>query len=222
MPSSTITFRANKTEALTYSELDKNFGSFFYSSSMSNNGQNLLLHYTSSTNVPINSGSVTVNLIKGLTDAGSDRRVALFSGSSTIVTSQGFVLDNSGSLGVKVNESSLPLSYALDVSGSIRASGTVLQSSDERLKENIYPIDNSLDRVNAIDGVYFNWKDKEERNAGVIAQQVQKVLPEVVSEDKDSYLAVDYSKIVPLLLEAINEQTNLISDLEDRISKLEK
>lgn len=222
MPSSTITFRANKTEALTYSELDKNFGSFFYSSSMSNNGQNLLLHYTSSTNVPINSGSVTVNLIKGLTDAGSDRRVALFSGSSTIVTSQGFVLDNSGSLGVKVNESSLPLSYALDVSGSIRASGTVLQSSDERLKENIYPIDNASSRVSQIEGVYFNWKEKEGKRVGVLAQQVEKVLPEVVSKDNNGYLNVDYGGIVPLLIEAINEQKSIIDDLEARITDLEK
>ena len=83
------------------------------------------------------------------------------------------------------------------------------------MKENIYPIDNSLDRINAIDGVYFNWKDKEERNAGVIAQQVQKVLPEVVSEDKNGYLNVDYGGIVPLLLEAIK-------DLESRITYLEK
>ena len=63
MPKSTITFRANKTEALTYSEMDKNFGSFYYSSSLSANGQNLNLHYTSSANVPINSGSVTYSLM---------------------------------------------------------------------------------------------------------------------------------------------------------------
>ena len=59
MPTSTITFRANKGQALTYSEMDKNFGSFFYSSSLSGNGQNIVLHYTASQNVPINSGSVS-------------------------------------------------------------------------------------------------------------------------------------------------------------------
>ena len=163
MPKSTITFRANKTEALTYSEMDKNFGSFFYSSSLSANGQNLNLHYTSSANVPINSGSVTYSLIRGLTNAGSNQRVALFSGSSVIETRSGFICDQTGSVGIRVNETSNPPAYALDVSGSIRASGTVLQSSDERLKDNINIIDNAFDRVNAIDGVYFNWKDKEER-----------------------------------------------------------
>lgn len=215
MPKSTITFRANKGTALTYSEMDKNFGSFFYSSSLTGNGQNLNLHYSGSPDVPINSGSVTYSLIAGLTDAGSDRRIAMFSGSSTIETVAGTVIDTSGSMGIRVNESTLPLSYALDVSGSIRASGTVLQSSDERLKENIYPIDNAIDRVNAVEGVYFNWKDKEEKRVGVLAQQVQKVLPEVVSEDKNGYLNVDYGGIVPLLLEAIKE-------LESRITYLEK
>jgi len=210
-----ITFRANKGQPLTYSEMDQNFGSFLYSSSLSGNGQQLNLHYTGSINVPINSGSVSYSLIRGLQNAGSDLRVALFSGSSTIVTRTGFICDETGSVGIKINESNAPLSYALDVSGSIRASGTILQSSDERLKENIYPIDNAFDRVNNIEGVYFNWKDKSERNVGVLAQQVEKVLPEVVSQDGNGYLNVDYGGIVPLLLEAIKE-------LEARITELEK
>ena len=183
---------------------------------MSADGQNLSLHYTGSTEVPINSGSHTNSLIKGLNNAGADLRVALFSGSSNIETRSGFICDRTGSVGIKIDETTAPLSYALDVSGSIRATGTVLQSSDERLKENIYPIDNSLDRINAIDGVYFNWKDKEERNAGVIAQQVQKVLPEVVSEDKNGYLNVDYGGIVPLLLEAIKELESRVNELENK------
>ena len=97
-----------------------------------------------------------------------------------------------------------------------------MSNSDERLKENIYPIDNALSRVGQLEGVYFDWKKGGDRQVGVIAQQVEKVLPEVVSQDKDSYLSVDYSKIVPLLIEAINEQKSLIADLEDRLSNLEK
>lgn len=211
-----ITFRANKGQPLTYSEMDQNFGSFLYSSSLSGNGQQLNLHYTGSINVPINSGSVSYSLIRGLQNAGSDLRVALFSGSSTIVTRNGFICDETGSVGIKINESNAPLSYALDVSGSIRASGTILQSSDERLKENIYPIDNAFDRVNNIEGVYFNWKDKSERNVGVLAQQVEKVLPEVVSQDGNGYLNVDYGGIVPLLLEAIKELEARITELENK------
>lgn len=221
MPSSTITFRANKGEALTYSEMDKNFGSYFYSSSLSANGQNLLLHYTGSSEVPINSGSHNISLIRGLTNAGSDRRVAHFSGSSTIVTSPGFVVDTSGSVGIKIDESTQPLSYALDVSGSIRASGTVVQSSDIRLKENIKNIDNASDKLERISGVYFNWRDSKKTAVGVIAQEVQKVLPEVVSEDNKGYLNVDYGGIVPLLIETVKEQKSTIQNLEKRISQLE-
>jgi len=216
-----INFRAEKGTALTYQEMDHNFGSFLYSSSLSGNGQQITLHYSGSPATPVNSGSVSYSLIKGLTNAGSNRRVALFSGSSTIVTEQGVIVDESGSLGVGVNDNSLPLTYRLEVSGSIRATGTILQTSDERLKENIYIIDNASDRLDSIDGVYFNWKDKEKRSVGVIAQQVQKVLPEVVSEDSNGYLSVDYGGLVPLLLESIKEHKSIIEDLEKRISQLE-
>jgi len=221
MPSSNITFRAEKGRALTYSEMDKNFGSFFYSSSLSANGQQLNLFYTGSTEVPINSGSVSYSLIRGLQNAGSDNRIAHFSGSSTIVTTEGFVVDESGSVGIKVDETSLPLSYALDVSGSIRASGTVLQSSDIRLKENIKNIENASAKIENISGVHFNWRDSKKAAVGVIAQEIQKVLPEVVSEDKKGYLNVDYGGIVPLLIETLKEHKDIINKLEKRISELE-
>jgi hypothetical protein len=107
------------------------------------------------------------------------------------------------------------------VSGSIKASGTVVQGSDLRLKEDIRPIDNALSRVNNIDGVYFTYKDTKEKSIGVIAQEIQKILPEVVSEDNNGYLSVNYSGIVPVLVEAIREQSSIISDLEERLSKLE-
>ena len=60
------------------------------------------------------------------------------------------------------------------------------------------------------------WKDKEERNVGVLAQQVEKVLPEVVSQDGNGYLNVDYGGIVPLLLEAIKELEARITYLENK------
>ena len=107
------------------------------------------------------------------------------------------------------------------VSGSIKASGTVVQGSDSRLKEDIYPIDNALSRIENIDGVYFTYKDSGEKSIGVIAQDIQKILPEVVSEDNNGYLGVNYSGIVPVLIEAVREQNSIIKDLEDRISDLE-
>lgn len=88
---------------------------------------------------------------------------------------------------------------------------TAWYSSDERLKDNVETINNALEKVSELNGVTFNWnelaegKDKNIREAGVIAQQVQKVLPEVVTERDTGYLAVRYEKLVPLLIEAIKE-----------------
>lgn len=210
-----ITFRANKGTALTYSEMDQNLGSYFYSSSV--DGNNLYLHYTGSLEVPINQSSHRIPLTQG-TVQGVTYNVQ-YNENGNLEGASDFLYSGSK---VGINNTVNDLTYNLEVSGSIRASAAVLSNSDERLKENIYPIDNALSRVGQIEGVYFDWKKGGERQVGVIAQQVQKVLPEVVSEDKDSYLSVDYSKLVPLLVEAINEQNSVIQDLEDRISKLEK
>ena len=210
-----IIFRANKGQALTYAEMDTNLGSYFYSSSVE--GANLYLHYTSSLNVPVNQTAHRIPLTAG-TVAGVSYNVQ-YNEDGNLQGATDFIYSGSK---VGINNTVNDLTYNLEVSGSIRASGAVLSNSDERLKENIYIIDNALSRVSQIEGVYFDWKDGGKRQVGVIAQQVEKVLPEVVSKDKNSYLSVDYSKIVPLLIEAINEQSNNIKDLEDRISKLEK
>jgi len=210
-----ITFRANKGQALTYAELDQNLGSYFYSSSL--DGNNLYLHYTGSLEVPINQSSHRIPLTAG-TVQGTNHNVQ-YNDNGNLAGAADFLYSGSK---VGINNTVNDLTYNLEVSGSIRASAALLSNSDERLKENIYPIDNALSRLSSIEGVYFDWKKGGERQVGVIAQQVQKVLPEVVSEDKDSYLSVDYTKLVPLLIEGLNEQAMLIRDLEDRIAKLEE
>lgn len=215
-----INFRAEKGIPLTYAELDNNFGAYFYSASTT--GQTLTLYYPSSSQVPINSGSHEFSLIKGLQNAGVNKRITVFSGSSAVSSSTGLILDANNNLGLGVDESSdLPLTYKLAVSGSIKATGTVVQGSDIRLKEDIRPIDNALSRIENIDGVYFTYKDTGDKSIGVIAQDIQKILPEVVSEDNKGYLGVNYSGIVPVLIEAVREQNSIIKDLEDRISDLE-
>ena len=215
-----IVFRADKGSPLTYSQLDNNFGSYFYSAST--NGQVLTMYYPSSSQVPVNSGSIDFSLIKGLQDAGINKRLAVFSGSSAISSSQGIILDVNNNLGLGVNEASdLPLSYKLVVSGSIKATGTVVQGSDERLKSDIRPIPFALDKVNRIDGVFFKYKDTGDQSVGFIAQQIQEALPEVVSEDNNGYLGVNYSGVTAVLVEAIREQSDIIKNLESRLYKLE-
>lgn len=103
--------------------------------------------------------------------------------------------------------------------GDISADGDVAASlsSDERLKEDIKPIENATDKVNQLSGNTFKWKDCATYNGddiGVIAQEVQKVIPSAVKERHDGYLKVDYSRIIPLLLESIKELSQKVETLE--------
>ena len=108
--------------------------------------------------------------------------------------------------------------------GYIRADGniTAYYSSDKRLKLNVEPIQNSLDKVLKIGGYTFDWDETKQdelkgHDVGVIAQEIQEVLPEVVTERNDGYLAVRYEKIVPLLIESIKELSEKVSKLEEKL-----
>ena len=120
--------------------------------------------------------------------------------------------------------------------GDIWAKSNIIayHSSDIKLKENIRVIDNPISKLLKLRGVNFDWKDDyiEERggedgyftrksDVGVIAQEVEQVLPEVVSTKEDGTKGVKYDKIVPLLIEAIKEQQATIEDLKSRLEKLE-
>jgi hypothetical protein len=87
--------------------------------------------------------------------------------------------------------------------------------SDSRLKQNIVTVDSALDKVMKLRGVYFNKLDDPTRRIGVIAQEVEEVLPEVVHTDDspDKMKAVSYANIVGLLIEAIKEQQEIIKKL---------
>ena len=102
-------------------------------------------------------------------------------------------------------------------------------SSDRKLKENIRPLENSLDKVLTLEGVKFDWKDDKRDNdqLGFIAQDVEKVLPELVKEvetlkvEGETHKVVNYDGVVPVLVEAMKEQQKLINRLEERIKELE-
>jgi len=98
---------------------------------------------------------------------------------------------------------------------------TAFYSSDARLKDNITPIDDPLAKVLSISGNTFIWNDKSHHtgeDVGVVAQEIQEVLPQIVTLRDSGYLAVDYQKIVPLLIEAIKELNAKVQKLEDKLS----
>jgi hypothetical protein len=133
-------------------------------------------------------------------------------------TNRGFVFRSSNSSGSCV--------AGIDASGTIRTISDVIAyaSSDKRLKDNITPIDNAIDKVQKISGVTFDWNDKQDtyehgkHDVGVIAQEIEEVLPEVVDTRENGYKAVKYEKIVPLLIEAIKEQQKQIDELKKLIN----
>ena len=113
--------------------------------------------------------------------------------------------------------------------GEVRSTGdiTAYYSSDYALKENINPISNALDKVSQLGGYNFDWKDShlesrggvddmfvKKSDVGIIAQEVQKVLPEAVGEREDGTLGVRYELLVPLLVESIKELKEEIQSLK--------
>jgi hypothetical protein len=111
---------------------------------------------------------------------------------------------------------------ASSTSGEIRATGdiTAYYSSDERLKENFTPLTGALDKVKAIGGYEFDWKDgiedvvsKTGHDIGVKAQELQAQYPELVHERDNGYLAVDYIKLNAVLIEAVKELAAKVEEL---------
>jgi hypothetical protein len=131
------------------------------------------------------------------------------------------VIEENGNVGIGTFTPSQRFTvYNGSTTGTYTTSGWQ-HSSDERLKTNVTQINNALDKVMDMEGVYFNWKKSDEnRQVGMIAQEVEKVLPEVVSTDKEGYYSMSYGAVVPVLIEAIKEQQNTIENLEKSIEDL--
>jgi hypothetical protein len=110
----------------------------------------------------------------------------------------------------------------LSVAGSIDAGGDVVANytSDINLKDHVTPLENAGELVDKLSGNEFQWNEKQRDHRvgnweyGVIAQEVQDVLPHAVKERKNGVLAVDYKQITPLLIEAVKEQRREIADLK--------
>ena len=110
--------------------------------------------------------------------------------------------------------------------GRIDASNDIVaySTSDIRLKTDIENIPNAIQKVNSISGVYFDWKPEYEivhgysgGDVGVIAQEIQKVLPEAIRTNETGYLSVRYEKIIPLLIEAIKDLKKEIDELKQTV-----
>jgi len=109
--------------------------------------------------------------------------------------------------------------------GSISTNGSAVAyntGSDYRLKENVIPLKDGLDRLNKLNPVQFDWKKSQETDEGFIAHEVQEIVPYVVKGEKDgeAIQTMDYGKLTPLLVKAIQEQQTQIETLKAEIQEL--
>jgi len=221
--SGTITYKKNGTTlgssvvgtGLTFHAKFEMYQSEYYSSE--------LLMYNSISVLPapivgpvieIIPSSGTLNVAHGGTGASSFTTNGLLIGNGNSAISSGSSLTFNGS--------------ALYVDGDINATGSINASytSDRRLKENLNIIDEPINKITKINGYYFDWITNPEihsntgRDVGVIAQEIKEILPEIVGERHDGYLAVRYDNIIPLLIECIKENRRDINELKNKLSEL--
>lgn len=152
----------------------------------------------------------------------SDARLRVF---NSISETNGISILENGNIGMGI----VAPTVRLQVNGDIIAN-SIAGSSDIRYKTNIQPIKNALEKVKKLEGIYFNWNQKDfptkdfsdDKEIGFIAQEVEKVLPELVLKDKtpDEYRSVKYDKVVALLVEAIKEQQIQIESLTKKVHVL--
>lgn len=142
-------------------------------------------------------------------------------------SSVSFGTQDNGGVFTQAGRFQISAPYALFVNGSIWANGTTY-ASDERFKQNITAIASPLERLLSINGVEYEMRTdafsknnfQQGRQMGLLAQNVEKVVPEAVHE-LDGYKGVDYARLVPLLVESIKEQQKQIEELKNKISQLQ-
>jgi len=112
--------------------------------------------------------------------------------------------------------------FSFDDAGHFTASGNITANSDITLKENIETIPNALDKVLNLRGVEYDRIDIEgnPHHIGVIAQEIEEVIPEVVSTNDEGIKSVAYGNIIGVLIEAVKEQQKQINDLKDEIKSM--
>jgi hypothetical protein len=114
-------------------------------------------------------------------------------------------------------------SYTLDVVGTIYASGDITAFSDIRNKINLSIIDNALSKIDKISGYTFDVIHKtqnQRRHAGVIAQEIEQVLPEIVYENNEGFKSVAYGNLTSLLIQGIKELKQKYDDLNNQVQLL--
>lgn len=150
-----------------------------------------------------------------------------YTGTQTISSAApAFVLNETDTAGSSYTQQLVAGEFQLfkgaNVAGGMKFNGTTMTvngitlTSDERLKMDLVAIDSPVELLENLEGVNFVWKNTGREDYGVIAQQVQRVLPELVHTGMDGYLSVNYVGLIPVLIEAVKELSARVAELENR------
>jgi|688.fasta_scaffold260133_1 hypothetical protein len=109
----------------------------------------------------------------------------------------------------------------LNVIGGLFKNGVPVETvSDIKVKTNIKPLENSLEKVLQLRGVEYDRKDLERHEVGMIAQEVEKVIPELVQQDSEGFKILHYKNLTAVLVEAVKEQQEQINSLKQTVQEL--
>jgi len=182
-----------------------------------------------------NSGFITANSAASYGNSGFLVANSAASYANSAFTKANNALTAGSNTGTSVQFGSLGIGTAASgTSGEIRATNevTAYYSSDARLKENVQTIENALDKLRQLNGVMFDWTDEiimqrggedgyfvRKHDTGLIAQQVEEVLPEVVANREDGYKAIKYEKMAGLIIQGINELSDEVKTIKERLAR---
>jgi len=149
--------------------------------------------------------------------------------SGSNITLSGSLISATGRIGVGIQLESGAITHGItlpntdNVYGKIKANAYTTYSS-QRYKNNIEPIQGAMDKVRNLSGVTYNWNTSNSSDIGFIAEDVGKIMPEIVEWESDGVNAqsMDYTRIIPVVVEAIKDQQKQIDQLQKEIDKIKK
>ena len=165
--------------------------------------------------------STELGYLDGVTSNVQTQLDSKLSSSGNITTGGNIIIPDSGNIGSTSDTDAITIANSGNVTfgQDVTVNGDVVISSDARLKSNIVSLGSTLPKLLQIDGKSYEMKGKQK--IGVLAQEIQEVFPELVSEDDNEMLAVNYQGLVPILINALKEQDKIIKSQEERLANIE-
>lgn len=174
-------------------------------------------------------GTADCDIVVGNSSSAKFANCVVFGNNLTTGTANQFIfgqynaMSNTDKFIIANGTSSTPKNiFTIDKEGNVTTTGTINGSSDARLKTNINTMTGSLDNILKLRGVTFNWKESSDNRLhyGFIAQEIEKVFPDLVGTDSNGFKTVNYSGVIPVLTEAIKTQQEEIESLKSENEQL--